>query len=406
MRISTSQLYNSGVSTIQQQYADLQKLQQQLASGKRMLTPSDNPIAAANALEVSQSISTNQQYTSNAGSAYDTLSQQEAVLGQVNDVLQNARDVIVSAGNGTLSDTQRANMATTIKGYYDQLVGLANSTDSNGQYIFAGNKGSTLPFTELSTGNVTYNGDQGQLKLQISASRQIAVSSSGAQVFQLIRSGNGTFTTAANGANTGTGLATAGTVQSQSAWAGSSKNFQVKFTSPTTYDVIDNGSATTLVSGATYTSGASITIPGAGAQFNISGAPATGDVFTLQASSTNQDIFSTLGALMTTLNTPASTPTSNAALNNGLRTALSNLDQAQANALSVRSNVGTAMNEVTAQQTTLSNLSTQYQATLSGLQDLDYAKAASDFSLKQVSLTAAQKSFVQVQGLSLFNYIN
>ena len=406
MRISTSQLYNLGVGTIQPQYADLQKLQQQMGTGQRMLTPADDPIASAQALDVSQSINTNQQYTTNAGNAYDTLSQQESILGQVNSVLQNVRDTIVSAQNSTLSDSARANLASTVKSYYDQLLGLANSTNSNGQYIFAGNRGSTVPFTQLSTGNVTYNGDQGQMKLQISPSWQVPVSTSGAQVFQQISSGNGTFVTAASGSNTGTGVVDAGSVQNQASWAGSDKNYQIKFTSPTTYDVIDNVSSATVVSGAAFTSGGSITIPGAGVQFTISGSPAAGDVFSVTPSSNNQDIFSTLGALITTLNTSASTPTSQAALFNGLGSAMSNLDSAQANVLSVRSNAGTMMNEVTAQKTTLSDLSIQYQGTLGNLQNLDYAQAASDFSMKQVSLTAAQKSFVQVQGLSLFNYIN
>lgn len=426
MRISTSMIYDLGVSGMQQQMSDLQKIQQQLATHSRMLTPADDPIAAAQALEVSQSQSVNAQFTTNASSATSTLTSQESVLGQANDVLQNVRDLIISAGNGTLTNAQRSSMATTVQGYYNQLLGIANSTDSNGQYLFSGYKGSTTPFTQGATG-VTYNGDQGERLVQISASSKVPVSSSGAEVFQQIRNGNGTFVTAANTAtpNTGTGVVSAGVVLNPAS-AANIKNLSLSFdvtAGVTTYDIVDNTTGNSLLTGAaaaasgpyprTFTSGSAINLQSQGAepafnfgaQLTITGQPATGDVFTVKASSTNQDVFSTLQSLITALNTPV-VGTARTQLTNDLNTALSNVDLAQSNIMNVRTKVGTTINAVDAQSTTNGALALQYTSTLSALQDLDYNKAISDMNLKQTSLTAAQKSFVNVQGLSLFNYIN
>lgn len=405
MRISTSMLYDLGVGTVQQQYTDLLKLQQQMGTGRRVLTPSDDPIAAARALDVAQSQSTNEQFMTNADNASNALALQESTLGQAGDILQNARVLAVNAGNPALSNADRASLATELQGFYDQLLGLANTTDGNGQYLFSGYKGGTTPFSQTSLGNVTYNGDQGQRVVQISASRQAPISSSGAEVFQRIRNGNGVFVTAAASANTGSGIVSVGTVLDQATWNASSRNFQINFTSATTYDVVDNGPpVSTVVTGAAYTSGSSITI--AGAELNITGTPANGDVFTVQASRTDQDVFKTLGSLITALKTPLSGASGSARLTNNLNTALSNIDLAQDNLLTVRSIAGATLKEVETQRGLGEDLALQYKSTLSSLQDLDYAKAISDMALKQANLDAAQKSFLKVQGLSLFNFIN
>jgi flagellar hook-associated protein 3 FlgL len=433
MRISTNMIYDLGVSTINQQYSDLLKLQQQMSTGRRILTPSDDPIASARALQVSQSQSVNEQYIKNGDFAGSTLALQESVLGQVNELLQDVRVIAVNAGNPSLSDADRKTLASDLQGRYDQLLGLANSTDGEGQYLFSGFKSSTLPFTETSSGAVAYNGDQGQRMMQISASRQVAVSSSGAEVFQLIKNGNGTFVSAAGATNTGTGIVSPGVVVDPTKWSNTanSQDFSIVFDvdstvvpSVTTYDIIDNDSGNSLLTGLapaaapyprTFTSGGSIQFVSQGAEpafdfgasLTISGQPADGDTFTVQASSTDQDIFGTMKDLIAALQTPVNTTASgNTRLTNKLNTALSDIDLAQDNLLTVRATVGANMREVEATQETGEDLSLQYKETLSDLRDLDYAKAISDMALKQVNLEAAQQSFLRIQGLSLFNFLS
>jgi flagellar hook-associated protein 3 FlgL len=293
-------------------------------------------------------------------------------------------------------------MAADLQGKFNQLMGLANSTDGGGTYMFAGYRGNTAPFSLTAAGTVSYNGDQGQRLITIGATRQIPVSDSGADVFQRIKTGNGVFATGAGAGNTGTGVIDPGTVLNSNSWSASNQDFTIKFTSPTTYDIVDNVTATNIVTGATYTSGSSISFNGA--QLSIQGAPATGDTFTVKASGT-QDMFTTVSNLIKILNTPISGPAGQAALNNGLNTAMSNLDNGLANVLNVRASVGARMKEIDAVQSMGQDLSVQYQQVISQLQDVDYATAITDLSKKQVTLQAAQKSFATLSSLSLFQYI-
>lgn len=407
MRISTTMLYEQGVTGINQQFAELFKIQQQMATGRRVLTPSDDPIAAARALDVSQSKSVTEQFLTNNSQARGALELQESVLTQVTTLLQNARVLAVNAGDPVLSRANLDSLAGELEQIYNQVLSLANATDGNGQYLFSGFRSNTQPFAETAPGTVDYNGDQGQRMLQVSASRQLAVSTSGAAVFQQVRDGNGTFVTAAGGSNAGTGIISPGTVVDPAAWAASSTSFTISFTSATTYDIVDDGPPpSTTVSGASYTSGTAITV--AGAQFNISGTPAAGDTFTVQASRTDQDIFRTLDELITALRTQGggAGPVSGAALTNSLNTAFSNIDQALDNVLTVRATVGASLNEVDSHVTAAEDFALQHSTTLSELLDLDYAKAISDLAQKQAGLEAAQQSFVRIQGLSLFNFLS
>jgi flagellar hook-associated protein 3 FlgL len=400
MRISTNTLFDQGISAIQRQQSDLLHTQQQLSTGKRILTPSDDPVAAARVLEVSQSLSTTQQHSANAGTASDALSLEEGVLGNVTNLIQDVRTVLVNAGNTTLNNSDRASLATELRGRYQELLGLANSTDGNGHFLFSGYQGQTTPFTETTPGNVAYNGDQGQRLLQISPSRQIAISDSGSDIFQRIKTGNGTLATAAASGNAGTGVVSEATV-TNAADPNLKQPITITFTSATTFDVTGTGPGLPAT-GVAYTSGNAISYNGWTA--NITGAPAAGDTFTVQAS-TNQSLFKTLNDAITLLQTPITGGPGNASLTNGLSAALQNVDNGLNNVLTVRASVGARMRETDAVKNAGDGLVLQYQQVISQLQDVDYAKAISQLTQQQVSLEAAQKSYLNVTGLSLFNYL-
>lgn len=429
MRISTNTIYDLGVGGIQQQTSTLIKTQQQVSTGRRILTPQDDPVGAARVLEVSQSKALNQQYDVNTDSATSALGMEETALASLGNLIQDVRTVAINAGNPTLDHANLASLATELRGRYQELLGIANSTDGNGQYMFSGYKGTTQPFSETSPGTVAYNGDQGQRLIQISPSRQIAVSDAGSGVFQQIKNGNGTFVTAASTTNTGTAVVSPGSVLDPAQWnaAANNKDFTIKFAVSaavppvTTYDIIDNVSGNSLLTGAapgaapyprTYNSGSTISLKSQGAEppfdygaeLSIQGAPANGDTFSVKAS-TNESLFTTLNNLITSLET-ANVPGNQTALTNNLNTALSNLDNGLDRVLTVRASVGARMKEIESVKSTGQDLALQYDQTLSGLQDLDYAKAISDLNRQQAGLEAAQKSFLKIQGLSLFNYIS
>lgn len=183
MRISTSTMYDQGIASVQNQQSDLFNLQQQIASGRRILNPSDDPINAARALQTTQSINVNQQYQTNVSSAKSQLNVEEGTLSQIMNVIQQAKQLTVQAGNPTVGSANYVSMATDVQNLYNQLLGLANQTDGNGQYLFSGFKGSTQPFTQTS-GPGVYAGDQGQRRLQIGPSRYVETSDDGQTVFQ------------------------------------------------------------------------------------------------------------------------------------------------------------------------------------------------------------------------------
>ncbi len=399
MRVSTNTVYEQGVSAILRQQESLLKTQQQVSTGRRILTPADDPVAAARALDITQAESINAQYAENRNHAKSSLGLTESVLQGITTLIQDVRTVAINAGNPTLANNDRASLATGLRGRLEELIGLANTTDGTGQYLFSGYQGTTKPFTQTATG-VQYSGDQGQRLIQAAASRQIAMSDSGTDVFERIRNGNGVFVTAAGAANSGSGVIGSGSVVTPASLTG--YDYQINFTvvaGTTTYDVV---TATPPSTGNPYTSGNAISFDGL--QFDIQGSPADGDQFTV-APSANQSLFKTLNDLIATIAAPVTGPTGSARLTNGLNTALLNLDRGLDNILTIRAAVGTSLQEVDALQSAGEDTALQYQQTLSQLQDVDYARALSDLSRQQVYLEAAQKSFLKVSGLSLFNYL-
>lgn len=196
MRISTGMIFDAGVSGINRQTASLLHVQQQIASGRRILTPSDDPVAAARALEVTQSSDVVAQFKRNQDYATSALGLEEAQLTSAVDVLGRVRELAIQASNTTLSATARKGIATELRSRFDQLLGIANTTDGSGQKMFSGFTGATTPFsgsvdTLLATGSeVDYGGDDGQRTLQVSPGRFIETSDSGSDVFMRIQNGN------------------------------------------------------------------------------------------------------------------------------------------------------------------------------------------------------------------------
>lgn len=301
MRITTGMVFEQGVSSMQRQNAELFKVQQQIATGRRVVTPSDDPVAAARALEVSQAKSVADQYTINQNNAESALTELEGQLASVGDTIQYVRQLALQGANGAINDSDRASIATELRGRFDQLLALANSRDGAGNYMFSGYQTDTKPYDAVVGGAVTYNGDQGIRQIQTAPSRQTTVSAPGPDVF--------------------TGL------------------------------------------------------------------------------------FETLSNLVTALETPSVPGAGNSAAVSAVTTAVEGFDTSLDKVLTVRARVGTQRSELTSLQDMTSSLSVQYATQLSELQDLDLADAITRLSQHQLSLEAAQKSFAQINQLSLFNYV-
>ena len=398
MRISSNTIFDSNVAALNQQQARLSHTQQQITTGRRILTAADDPVAAARALDVSQSDAMNTQYTSNRNAASSTLTMAESTLQSVTSLIQDVRDATIGAENGSLTASNRTTIAAGLSGRLQELVGLANSTDGAGNYLFAGFQSKTQPFVDTSAG-VAYFGDDGQRNIQVSASRQMASSNSGADVFMRVKNGNGTFVTQAAPANTGTGTVSLGSVSNPALLTGD--NYSISFSvvgGVTTYDVTNTTTSAVVSGGNPYMSGQAISFDGM--QFDIKGAPANGDVFTV-APSANESVFKTISDLINALNAPVV----GANLANSLTHGINSLDNALSNVLNTQTSLGLRLNEVDSLQTSGDDLSLQFKKTLSQLQDVDYIKAASDLAQQTTILQAAQQSFVKVANLTMFTYL-
>jgi flagellar hook-associated protein 3 FlgL len=433
MRISTSQIYESGTVNIQRNQSALYKLQNQLSTGRRVLTPEDDPVAAAQALLVTQSREITAQHIENQGNADSQLGLVDSQLSSLGDLLQHVREKVIQAGNtATLSNTDRQAIATELEARLSEMLGIANTQNGTGEFLFSGYQGGTRPFAidasvaalpPASTSPVGYFGDDGERLLQVSSSRQMAVNVAGSEVFMQAKSGNGTFAVATGGNlgggnNQGTAISDAGSVLDPQKWALAVNNplagqpLEIRFSvaaGVTTYGVYDPVSAVTTGPLA-FTPGQAIpllTSAGVdfGSQLVVQGVPANDDTFTVTPSS-SQSLFQTMQNLIGILRSSVGSATySTTEYTNALGGQLTNLDQAFGNISRVQASVGSRMRELDSLGDTSSDLNVQHQQTLSKLQDLDYAKAISEYTQQQVQLEAAQKSFVQISGLSLFNYL-
>lgn len=284
MRISSSLFFQTGLNSINAQQSDLMHIYQQVASGQRMVTPADDPLAAAQAVNISQSQSLNARFDANRSVLNRNLGLEENTLNSVTLLLQDVKTRLVEAGNGTMSDVDRTTLGNVLKEARTNLLGLANATDGSGQYLFSGAKGDVSPFQEVG-GKVVYMGDSNQRKIQADQTRQIASSDVGSDIFGRAAPGTQGYLTRADSNNTGSGTVGKPTLTDPGGY-GVGNTFVVNFTTPTSYsvDVLDAaGNSVYEFVGSGFTPGKvnTITLQG-GVQVELGGNPATGDKFTIE----------------------------------------------------------------------------------------------------------------------------
>jgi flagellar hook-associated protein 3 FlgL len=184
MRVSTLMMYQQNMRGITNSQSEWLKYGEQMSTGKRVNRASDDPVAASQAVVLSQAQAQNSQFATARTFATQRVSMEENTLAQVTSAIQSAQEKIVYAGNGTLSDDDRASLATDLQGIRDQLLNLANSQDGNGRYIFAGYKTETAPFTD----DGTYVGGSENVAQQVDASRSMVIGHTGDKIFDSLTS--------------------------------------------------------------------------------------------------------------------------------------------------------------------------------------------------------------------------
>lgn len=200
MRISTSQMYYSGTTNIINGQSDIYKTQNQLSTGRKILSPRDNPVDSTLSLMTTQAKEVNATFLKNQGMASDHLADLDTQLGLASDLMQNVLSRAIQGGNSSYSPTQKQAIAEELRRRLDSLVDIANARDGSGDYMFAGNTTNAKPFDVSGTGGnyslagtpiVTYSGDDGRRLLQVEAAQDIATSESGQDVFMRVTNASG-----------------------------------------------------------------------------------------------------------------------------------------------------------------------------------------------------------------------
>jgi len=192
IRVSTANLYLQSEQGINADQAALMNTQAQLSSGKQINSPADNPVGAAQAALLQSNLSQLGQFKSNQAQASQLLNNASSTLTQVTNVMQSVNSTLVQAGNGALSDSGRSALAAQLQQDLNQLVGLANTSDGQGGYLFGGSVTSAPPFVQ-SGNNVSFVGNNDLPGLQISQTRTEPVKYSGAAIFMDVPTGSGTY---------------------------------------------------------------------------------------------------------------------------------------------------------------------------------------------------------------------
>jgi flagellar hook-associated protein 3 FlgL len=398
MRISTSSIHRAAITSLMSQQSVLSKTQTQIASGKRVQTPADDPVAAVHILELQRALAESEQFATNADMAKNRLTLEEQALADANTLMQRVRELTIQGSNATVDPASRHMLAQEIRGHVKDLMDIANRRDANGEYLFSGYATQTQPFAQTG-GTITYFGDQGNRSLQVGTDQRVVDGHSGVDTFMSVAEGNGTFVTNATAGNAGNGVIGGGTLVDPAQWVAG--DYTLRFTSATgDYEILD-GAAVVVAAGA-YTQNSTISFNGA--NIDMTGMPAQNDTFTI-ARSRSEDMFTTLSKLADALESSTATQAERANFNSDMATVLQQLDQAGDHLLNVRAQVGTRLASIDSAQESLADRKVELETTTSQLRDLDYAEAVSRMNQQLVGLQAAQASYSKIAQLSLFDYL-
>ncbi|WP_404440922.1 flagellar hook-associated protein FlgL [Stutzerimonas chloritidismutans] len=420
MRISTLQAFNNGVAGIQRNYSNATRTQEQISTGNRILTPADDPVASVRLLQLEQQQNVLSQYNSNLTAAKSSLTQEEVTLNSVNTVLQRVRELAVQAGNGALDPQDRKSIAAELGEREDELLSLMNTRNARGEYLFSGFQGKTQPFVRAGDGSYSYQGDEGQRKLQIASSLGIPISDNGKSIFQNITDAGRLKSQPAASFPPGSTLAVSEPlVSDEIAFSGANgfpaNGVQLQFNADGSYDIyeLENG----LPAAAPLADGTSLRMDGdssksdslvfRGVTLQLDGAAIGTEAVNItpkpsgpSSTQQKQGILDTIANLRSSLENPA---TGNGGVRDAVAVALTNLDHGMVSVDQARGNIGARLNVIETTQTDNEDVALVNKGVQAELRELDYAEALSRLSMQTVVLEAAQQSYVKIAGLSLFN---
>ena len=469
MRVTTNMVYSQSLLGMKTNNSKMFTAMNQATSGLRVVNPSDDPLAATLALGVNQNKTINMEFMGNQSAVDASLRNVETQLNDIVGVLHRLRDRLIEAGDGAYQDIDVQTLSYDMRQMMDEMLGLSNSKDDQGSYLFSGYQAALQPFVKSrdAAGNtiINYYGDQGERLLQVGPNRYMPMTYSGDDLFISIPTGNTYFQALDDPTNRGSGVISPVGITDPTKWnnPANSKDYSIVFGVDWTtlqpdgpvykYDIIDNVSGNSMLTGLpptgtpddpdnptaywrTFEPGDEIVfhdLPGEtagpwdyGFAVKIDGQP---DAYTLDGGITYisdtftiteanpQSTFDTLLNLLGSLDSPRNTlsdPTPwnpNPTLNgntpyvNAITQALQNIDHALDRALKVQTEIGTHLREVEALSSNGADVNLIYTENISNYVSADYADSMTDFSKFKLALQISQQTFAQISNLSVFNFI-
>lgn len=417
-RVATAHMYDTTVRNLATRQSALANLQGNLSSGKRVVRPSDDPVAAAQAERAMTRINRIQTEQRALGAQRDAVIQAESSLGDAVNLMQQMHDLVVSAGNGTFTTSDRATVASQLQGLRTQLQDVANRKDTNGVPLLNALGSGAAPFLNTMGG---FDGLAGQTA---SSSVGIPNALDGDAAFMFQPQRDAVFNASVTAATPAThGLGSSAVTSSNPAQLAvdpSGKAFQYQInvtyiagTAPGTlaaqYSIASTPAGAPLNGTNPYVSAdfdpsqpASVPVTAIpGLSLNLTGKPEVGDTVQLTLTPSNS-IFDTVDSAIRDIGTAGSS----SAASQAVTQALANLDTGLARLSTVRSYAGQLLNRADQISGNQETRSTQLEATRSNAEDLDMIKGISDFQNQQTGYQAALQSYAMVQKLSLFNFLS
>ena len=183
MKISTHLMFERASHQMTSAQTNLAKSQAQLAQGKQIINPSDAPDQASTVQRLKSILTRQDSYQTALNTVQNRLQGEDSTLSSVSDLLIRAKEIAVQANNDTLSSDNRKALGVELQGLRDQMLSLANTKDTNGNYLFAGSKVSQSPFVSVAGGSPQYVGDQTRMKVMVGENRSMPINRTGTDAF-------------------------------------------------------------------------------------------------------------------------------------------------------------------------------------------------------------------------------
>ncbi|WP_045463851.1 flagellar hook-associated protein FlgL [Vibrio hyugaensis] len=393
-RISSFHNYQSVQNDLRRQENKVHHNQEQLASGKQLTKPSDDPLATHYIQSIGQQEEQLKQYLDAIVLVRNRLENQEVVIANAEQFTDESKRISMEMINGAFSPEDRAAKKRELEEIANNFLALVNTQDESGNYVFAGTKPKTQPFFRDSDGSVVYTGDDYQRKMKIASNMELGINYPGNQLFSEIPNPFGDFEPQYDlkeGSELLLGQAT--NASSDNA------NYKVTFVDMSNgkfgYQLEKDGSIVQVddyspVDGIQYE----------GVNIQLKGQVTAGDSIALEP----RETFSVFDAFRETMSWSGSS-VSDASATAKLHQMTEEFQAAFVHMNKVRTDLGAKLSTLDIQEQNHEDFNLSLAKAKSNFEDLDYSKAVIEFSENSRALQASQQAFGKTKDLTLFNYI-